>query len=73
MRGNYFYDQNTAGIPGVGEGWDRFGSDVSLRDHNRDGRLDLTVSAPNENNSEPSPRCADQAADSPLTEHAPSD
>ncbi|SDS53214.1 FG-GAP repeat-containing protein [Friedmanniella luteola] len=57
--GNYFYSQNTRGIPGVAEGYDAdlvlggdlFGSEVSLRDHNGDGRLDLTVGAPEENSS----------------------
>jgi hypothetical protein len=36
---------------GGAEWGDSFGWDLSLRDHNRDGRLDLTVSAPNENHS----------------------
>lgn len=49
-RGNYFHSQDTRGVPGVAERWDSFGSDVSLRDHNRDGRLDLTVGAQGENN-----------------------
>jgi hypothetical protein len=48
--GNYSYSQNTPGIPGTAEGGDEFGSDVALRDHNRDGRLDLTVGAAGENN-----------------------
>jgi hypothetical protein len=58
--GNYFYSQNSPGIPGTAEqstvpapgsslGGDRFASAVSLRDHNRDGRLDLTVGADGEN------------------------
>ena len=37
--GNYFYSQNTRAIPGVAESGHGFGSDASLRDHNRDGRL----------------------------------
>ena len=48
-NGNYSYSQNTRGIPGVAESGDGFGSDVSLRDHNRDGRLDLAMSAAGEN------------------------
>jgi hypothetical protein len=47
--GNYFHSQSTPGIPGLAESFDHFGGDVSLRDHNRDGRLDLTVSANGEN------------------------
>jgi hypothetical protein len=50
-RGNFIYDQNTAGIPGVREAGDAFGWSVALLDHNRDGRLDLTVGAPFENTS----------------------
>jgi hypothetical protein len=48
-RGNFAYNQNTPGIPGVGESDDFFGWSVALLDHNRDGRLDLTVGAPVEN------------------------
>lgn len=47
--GNYSYDQDSAGIPGVAEDGDRFGDSVTLLDHNGDGRLDLTVGAPGEN------------------------
>jgi hypothetical protein len=47
--GTYLFSQNTPGIPGVAEVGDRFGSDVTLLDHNRDGRLDLTVGAAGEN------------------------
>jgi hypothetical protein len=47
--GNFAYDQNTAGIPGAREDRDGFGWSVTLLDHNRDGRLDLTVGAPFEN------------------------
>jgi hypothetical protein len=49
--GNFAYDQNTAGIPGGREDGDAFGWSVTLLDHNRDGRLDLTVGAPFENTS----------------------
>lgn len=47
--GNYFYDQDSAGIPGGREDGDSFGEAVTLLDHNRDGRLDLTVGAYGEN------------------------
>jgi len=47
--GNKAYDQNTKGIPGTAEADDRFGGALSLVDHDRDGRLDLTVGAPGEN------------------------
>lgn len=48
-RGNYRYDQDTAGIPGAAEPGDLFGDAVTLLDHDRDGRLDLTVGAYGEN------------------------
>jgi hypothetical protein len=48
--GNFAYDQNTPGIPGGREDRDGFGWSVTLLDHDRDGRLDLTVGAPFENN-----------------------
>ena len=47
--GNYSYSQNTRGIPGAAEYPDRFGGSVTLLDHDRDGRLDLTVGATGEN------------------------
>ena len=47
--GNSIYGQNTPGIPGGSEEGDSFGSSVALLDHNRDGRLDLTVGASGEN------------------------
>jgi hypothetical protein len=47
--GNYSYTQNTPDIPGAAEYPDRFGGSVTLLDHDRDGRLDLTVGAPGEN------------------------
>ncbi len=47
--GNYSYTQNTKGIPGKAERRDLFGGSLTLLDHNRDGRLDLTVGAPGEN------------------------
>jgi hypothetical protein len=48
--GNYIYTQDTRGIPGVAEPQDSFGSSVTLIDHDRDGRLDLTIGASGENN-----------------------
>ena len=47
--GNYFYDQDSRGVPGGREEGDRFGASVTLLDHDRDQRLDLTVGAPGEN------------------------
>jgi hypothetical protein len=47
--GNYTYSQNTKGVPGKAEKGDLFGSGLTLLDHNRDGRLDLTIGAPGEN------------------------
>jgi hypothetical protein len=47
--GNYVLDQDTAGIPGKSEPLDAFGAAVTLLDHDRDRRLDLTVGAPREN------------------------
>jgi hypothetical protein len=49
--GNYSFSQNTKGVPGTAEKGDLFGSSGSLLDHNRDGRLDLTVGAPGEDKS----------------------
>jgi hypothetical protein len=47
--GNYTFTQNTKGIPGKAERGDWFGGSLTLLDHNRDGRLDLTIGAPGEN------------------------
>jgi hypothetical protein len=49
--GNVAYDQDTVGIPGLRETGDGFGGSVTLLDHDRDGRLDLTAGAPGENSS----------------------
>ena len=51
VGGNFAYDQDTAGIPGARERGDAFGWSVTLLDHNRDNRLDLTVGAAFENGS----------------------
>ncbi|MFJ4467339.1 FG-GAP-like repeat-containing protein [Streptomyces sp. NPDC089424] len=42
------YTQDTPGIPGTVEGADVFGSQVRLTDYNGDGKADLAVSAPYE-------------------------
>jgi hypothetical protein len=47
--GNRTLDQDSRGVPGRAETDDRFGWALSLRDHDRDGRLDLSVGAPGEN------------------------
>ena len=47
--GNKVYDQSTKGVPGTAESGDGFGTAVSLRDHDVDGHLDLTVGTPGEN------------------------
>ena len=47
--GNRSYSQDTRGVPGVAEDLDGFGTAVTLVDHDRDGRRDLTVGAPGEN------------------------
>jgi hypothetical protein len=49
--GNCSYSQSTPGVPGVAEEFDRLGWALTLLDHDRDGHLDLTVSAPEENSS----------------------
>ncbi|MFI1839911.1 FG-GAP-like repeat-containing protein [Streptomyces olivaceoviridis] len=43
------YSQDTTGIPGSAESNDVLGSQVRLADFNRDGKADLAVSAPGEN------------------------
>ncbi|MFE0178895.1 FG-GAP-like repeat-containing protein [Streptomyces sp. NPDC059002] len=40
------FHQSTTGVPGASEGLDEFGSEVLLSDTNKDGKADLTVSAP---------------------------
>lgn len=47
--GNYSYSQNSRHVPGKAEKGDSFASSLTLLDHNRDGRLDLTIGAPGEN------------------------
>jgi FG-GAP repeat/FG-GAP-like repeat len=42
------FTQDTAGVPGVAEAYDRFGRATRLRDVTGDGRADLTAAAPGE-------------------------
>jgi hypothetical protein len=46
--GNTAYDQDTPGVPGGSESGDGFGAAVTLLDSSGDGKLDLTVGAPGE-------------------------
>lgn len=46
--GNEVFSQATPGVPGKAEHEDFFGAAVSLRDHDGDGNLDLTVGTPRE-------------------------
>lgn len=46
--GNKAYDQDTPGVPGGSEAGDGFGGAVTLLDRNGDGRADLTIGAPGE-------------------------
>ena len=45
---SYSLHQNTAGVPGGAEANDRLGNAVSLTDRNRDGRADLAIGVPGE-------------------------
>ncbi|MFI7016744.1 FG-GAP-like repeat-containing protein [Streptomyces sp. NPDC050164] len=45
------YTQNTTGVPGTAEAWDRFGSAVDLTDITKDGKADLAVGVDGENGS----------------------
>lgn len=49
ITGTRTYDQSSKGIPGKREKGDLFGTSVSLVDHDRDGRLDLSIGSPGEN------------------------
>ncbi len=46
--GNTAYDQDTPGVPGGSESGDGFGGAVTLLDRDGDGRADLTIGAPGE-------------------------
>ncbi|WP_369171029.1 FG-GAP-like repeat-containing protein [Streptomyces sp. R28] len=43
------YTQNTAGVPGTAESWDRFGSAVDLTDLTKDGKAELVIGVDGEN------------------------
>ncbi|MGW6909322.1 FG-GAP repeat protein [Streptomyces sp. NPDC054940] len=43
------YTQNTAGVPGTAEAWDRFGSAVDLTDLTKDGKAELVIGVDGEN------------------------
>ena len=49
--GSSTLDQATAGVPGKAEKKDRFGSSLTLLDHDGDGLLDLDVGSPGEDGS----------------------
>ena len=44
--GNRAVDESTRGVPGDRRRWDRFGSALSVLDHDGDGRGDLSIAAP---------------------------
>ncbi|MGI3786382.1 MAG: hypothetical protein ACRYG2_37035, partial [Janthinobacterium lividum] len=46
--GNVAYDQSTPGVPGSSEDGDGFGAAVTLLDRDGDGKADLTIGAPGE-------------------------
>ncbi|MER8005199.1 VCBS repeat-containing protein [Streptomyces sp. NPDC094149] len=48
--GSYSFSQDTAGVPGASETDDFFGATVSVGDIDKDGRPELFVGAPGENN-----------------------
>jgi hypothetical protein len=45
------YTQDTSGVPGTAEAWDRFGSAVDLTDLTKDGKADLVIGVDGENGS----------------------
>ncbi|MEV5979088.1 FG-GAP-like repeat-containing protein [Streptomyces sp. NPDC052114] len=45
-KGSQAFDQSKPGVPGASEKGDKFGSQVLLSDTNKDGKADLTVTAP---------------------------
>ncbi|MEU1401706.1 FG-GAP repeat protein [Streptomyces sp. NPDC005728] len=47
--GSVSWHQNTAGVPGVNEPYDMFGTQISLVDMNGDGRSELAVGTRSEN------------------------
>ena len=55
------YNQNTAGVPGVAERGDSFGAALAAGDVTGDGRADLAVGAPGENESSDAPELGEGA------------
>ncbi|MFM9369799.1 FG-GAP repeat protein [Streptomyces sp. Da 82-17] len=53
LHGGLARSQSTANMPGTAEAGDRFGAQVAVGDHNRDGLRDTAISAPGENAGEP--------------------
>jgi hypothetical protein len=53
LHGGLARSQSTPNMPGAAEAGDRFGAQVTVGDHNRDGLWDTAVSAPGENAGEP--------------------
>ncbi|GGX47250.1 FG-GAP repeat protein [Streptomyces fructofermentans] len=53
LHGGLARSQSTPNMPGTAEAGDRFGAQVTVGDHNRDGLWDTAVSAPGENAGEP--------------------
>ncbi|WP_349017401.1 hypothetical protein [Streptomyces cavernicola] len=53
LYGGLARSQSTANMPGTAEAGDRFGAQVTVGDHNRDGLWDTAISAPGENAGEP--------------------
>ena len=47
--GIQYFTQNSTGVPGSNEDWDRFGSDILLSDLTKDGHAELIVAAHFEN------------------------
>lgn len=48
-NGAQSYTQNTSGVPGTAEAWDRFGSAVDLTDLTKDGKAELVIGVDGEN------------------------
>ncbi|MET7639755.1 FG-GAP-like repeat-containing protein [Streptomyces sp. NPDC005438] len=52
-KGGQVLDQDSPGVPGKSEAGDSFGTELTLRDTDGDGRADLAVSAPQEDGVHP--------------------
>ncbi|WP_327355004.1 FG-GAP and VCBS repeat-containing protein [Streptomyces sp. NBC_01304] len=68
--GSKVVHQDTEGVPGANEAYDRFGSATHLADTNRDGHADLAVGAPMENTSNGAVWSLRGSADVVTTTHA---